>query len=165
MSEEAPKPEYHSFGSDAEFQAAVDALLMQNGRELRIFEADGSALKLNTPDRLALLETFLRTSRTRRIQMVVHDTEHLLRHCPRMMNFLKLFNHSVQINRTHDAIRNLQDAFMVLDAQHYVRRPLAARSRGAIGLHDENEAQAMRARFLEIWSASYPGVASTTAGL
>jgi hypothetical protein len=82
-----------------------------------------------------------------------------------MMNFLKLFNHSVQVNRTHDAIRNLQDAFMVLDTQHYVRRPLAARSRGAIGLHDEPEAQAMRSRFLEIWSASYPGLATTTAGL
>jgi hypothetical protein len=97
--------------------------------------------------------------------MVLHDTEHVTRLCPRMMNFLKLFSHTVQINRTHEEIRNLQDAFMVLDAQHYVRRPMAGRMRGAIGLHDENEAQVMRSRFLEIWAASYPGVASTTAGL
>ena len=37
--------------------------------------------------------------------------------------------------------------------------------RGAIGLNDETEALAMRSRFQEIWSASYPGVASTTVSL
>jgi len=42
---------------------------------------------------------------------------------------------------------------------------LAEFYRGAIGLNDEADALAMRARFLEIWSASYPGVASTTVGL
>jgi hypothetical protein len=165
MSEEGANPEYQPFSGDAEFQLAVDRLLTQHGRELRIFETDGKALKLNSPERLALLEAFLRGSRTRRIQLALHDTEHIVRHCPRMMHFLRLFNHVVQINRTHEEIRNLQDAFMVLDAQHYVRRPLASSTRGAIGLYDENEAQTMRSRFLEIWTASYPGVSSTTAGL
>jgi hypothetical protein len=165
MSAEAPKPEYRAFSGDAEFQAAVDQILAQEGRELRIFESDGQALKLNSTARLASLEAFLRASRTRRIQMVVHDIDYLTRSCPRMMDFLKRFNHVMQINRTHETIRTLQDAFIVLDALHYVRRPLAARSRGAIGLNDETEAQAMRSRFLEIWSASYPGVSSTTAGL
>ena len=165
MSEEAPKVEYRTFSGDADFQAAVEQLLAQDGRELRIFESDGQALKLNSTARLASLEAFLRASRTRRIQMVVHDTDHLTRSCPRMMEFLRRFNHVLQINRTHDSIRTLQDAFIVLDAMHYVRRPLAARTRGAIGLNDETEAQAMRSRFLEIWSASDPGVSSTTAGL
>lgn len=165
MSGEAPKPEYRSFSGDAEFQLAVDQLLVQAGRELRIFEPDGKALRLNAPARLALLEAFLRASRTHRIQIVVHDIEHLTKECPRMMDFLKRFNHAMQINRTHEEIRSLQDAFMVLDAAHYVRRPVAGRTRGAIGLNDEPEALAMRSRFLEIWAASYPGIASTTVGL
>ena len=165
MSGQAPNPEYRSFNGAAEFQLAVDQLLGQNGRELRIFEPDGSALRLNEPARIALLESFLRVSRTRRILMVVHETEHLTRRCPRMMDFLKRFNHAIQINRTHEEIRNLQDAFMVLDAAHYLRRPVSGRMRGAIGLGDEPEALLMRSRFLEIWAASYPGVASTTVGL
>lgn len=165
MSVELPAPEYRAFSGDAEFQAAVDQLLVQEGRELRIFEPDGSALRLNSAARLAQLEAFLRASRTRRIQMVLHDTEHVTRHCPRMMGLLKRFNHAMQINRTDDQIRSLQDAFLVLDAVHYVRRPVASRTRGAIGLNDENEGLAMRSRFLEIWSASFPGVASTTVGL
>ena len=165
MSEETPKTEYQRFEGEAEFQQALDRFLSLPGRELRLFDPDLKALRLNSPARVAQLDSFLRGSRTRKIYIVVHHTDHLTRHCPRMLGLLKLFTHVIQINRTHEEIRNLQDAFMVLDGQHYLRRPLAEHFRGAIGLHDETEALAMRSRFQEIWSASYPGVASTTVGL
>ena len=165
MSQDDTKSEYQRFEGEADFQQAVDRFLSQPGRELRLFDRDLKAMRLNSPERIAQLENFLRGSRTRRIYIVVHHTEHLTRHCPRMLALLKLFNHAIQINRTHEEIRNLQDAFLVLDAQHYLRRPVADHFRGAIGLHDETEALAMRSRFQEIWSASYPGVSSTTVGL
>jgi hypothetical protein len=165
MSDEKPKIEYQRFESQGDFQLALDRFLEQPGRELRLFDPDLKSLQLNSPARIAQLEKFLRASRTRKIYIAVHNTEHLTRYCPRMMELLKLFTHSIQINRTHEEISNLQDAFLVLDAQHYLRRPVAVHFRGAIGLHDETEALSMRSRFQEIWSASYPGVASTTVGL
>jgi hypothetical protein len=82
-----------------------------------------------------------------------------------MMVLLARFAHAIQVNRTHEEIRNVQDAFLVLDAVHYVRRPVASFFRGAIGLGDQNEGLAMRSRFMEIWAASYPAVSGTTAGL
>jgi hypothetical protein len=165
VTEEKPNPEYERFEGEAEFQKALDRFLELRGRELRLFDPDLKALRLNSPARIAQLDRFLRGSRTRRIYIVVHDTDHLTRQCPRMLGLLKLFTHAIQINRTHEEIRNLQDAFLVLDAQHYLRRPVAGYFRGAIGLHDETEALGMRSRFQEIWSASYPGVPSTTVGL
>jgi hypothetical protein len=96
---------------------------------------------------------------------VLHETDHLTRHCPRAMTLLARFSHAIQINRTHEEIREVQDAFLVLDAAHYVRRPVAAQFRGAMGLNDDTEALAMRGRFQEIWSASYPAVSASTAGL
>jgi hypothetical protein len=42
---------------------------------------------------------------------------------------------------------------------------VAAFFRGAMGLGDETEGLAMRGRFMEIWSASFPAVSSTTVGL
>ena len=165
MSEEKPQTEYQRFEGEGEFQTALDLLLEQPGRELRLFDPDLKALRLNSPARIAQLTAFLRASRTRKIYVVVHDIEHLTRHCPRMLGLLKLFTHAIQINRTHEEVRNLQDSFLVLDAQHYLRRPVAEHFRGAIGLNDETEALVMRSRFQEIWSASYPGVASTTVGL
>ena len=165
MSEEKPQTEYQRFEGEGEFQQAVDRLLEQPGRELRIFDPDLASLRLSSPARIARLEKFLRFSRTRRIYIVVHHTEPLTRRSPRMMELLKLFTHAIQINQTHEEIRNLQDAFMVLDAQHYLRRPVADFLRGAIALNDDTEALAMRSRFQEIWSSSFPGVSSATLGL
>jgi len=165
VSDEKPTAEYQRFEGEAEFQLALDRLLEQSGRELRLFDTDLKPLRLNSPARIAQLERFLRASRTRRIYIVVHHTDHVTRTCPRMLDLLKLFAHAIQINRTHEEIRNLQDAFLVLDAQHYLRRPVAQMFRGALGLHDETEALAMRSRFQEIWSSSFPGVSSATLGL
>ncbi len=156
---------YQRFDSEADFQAAVDRLLLQPGRELRIFDATLAALKLNSPARIELLRAFLAASQTHRIYMAVHDTDHVANHCPRMMNLLALNSHAVQIYRTSEGIRNLQDSFIVLDSSHYVRRPVGRFFRGAAGIGDEAEAQAMRGRFQEIWNASLPGASSTTSGL
>ena len=156
---------YERFDTAAGFQAAVERLLAQPGRELRIFDPDGSALRLNDSARIESLANFLLASRTRRLSMAVHETDHLTRQCPRLMTLLARFSHAVQIHRTHEQIREIQDSFLVLDANHYVRRPVAAFYRGAMGLADENEALAMRSRFMEIWEASYPAVSGTTVGL
>jgi len=165
LSAEAPQAEYLQFETEADYQRAADRLLAAPGRELRIFDPDLSSLKLNAPPRVEQLRQFLAASRTRRIYIAVHDPGHLTRECPRMMALLARFSHAIQINRTHEEIRKIQDSFLVLDAQHYVRRPVAAFFRGAMGLGDENEGQAMRSRFMEIWGASYPAVSSTTLGL
>lgn len=156
---------YERFDTRADFQAAVDRLLEQPGRELRVFDPDLASLRLNDPGRIEKLERFLVASRTRRLYVAVHETDHLTRQCPRMMALLARYGHAIQVNRTHEEIRNVQDAFLVLDAAHYVRRPAAAFFRGAIGLADENEGLAMRNRFMEIWAASYPAVSGTTSGL
>jgi hypothetical protein len=156
---------YERFDTSEGFQAALERLLQQPGRELRVFDPDGSALRLNDTARIGLIEGFLHGSRTRRLYMVLHDPQYVQRYCPRMMSLLGRYNHAIQIHRTHEEIRELPDAFLVLDSVHYVRRPVAAHFRGAIGLGDETEALAMRGRFSEIWAASYPAVSSTTMGL
>ena len=156
---------YERFDTNEGFQAAVDRLLAQPGRELRVFDPDGAALRLNDSGRIERIQQFLQASRTRRLYIVLHDPQYVQRQCPRMMGLLARYAHAIQINRTHEEIRELQDSFMVLDSAHYLRRPVAAFFRGAIGLADEPEALAMRGRFNEIWSASYPAVSSTTVGL
>lgn len=162
---EPAAPDYQRFETEADFQSAVDRLLGQAGRELRVFDPDLQALRLNEPARIERLEQFLLVSRTRRLYIVLHEPDYLTRRCPRMMRLLARFAHVIQVNRTHNEIRELQDAFLVLDAEHYVRRPVSRFFRGAIGIHDETEALAMRSRFGEIWSASFPAVSATTLGL
>jgi hypothetical protein len=162
---EPPKPQYERFEDEESFQQAVDRLLEQSGRELRIFDPDLSGLRLNLPGRIARFQRFLAGSRTRRIYLAIHDTGYVSKYCPRMRDLLMRYAHAIQIQQTDEEIRELQDAFFVLDANHYVRRPVARFWRGAIGIGDESEALSMRARFFEIWAASYPAVSPTTLGL
>ena len=156
---------YERFDSASGFEAALDRLLQTPGRELRVFGSDLAELRLNSPPRIARLEAFLLESRTHRIFIAMHEPDHLVQHCPRLLDLLRRFSHAMQIHQTIDEIRMLQDSFLVLDANHYLRRPLAGRHRGALGIHDETEALAMRARFAEIWEASLPAVSATTLGL
>lgn len=163
--ETSPKTEYQPFDGEAEFQQAVSRLLAAPGRELRVFDPNLAALRLNDPARIEQLTAFLMESRTRRIFIALHDPDHVTRECPRMMSLLARYAHAIQVHRTHEEIRGIQDSFLVLDQAHYVRRPVAQFTRGALGLHDEAEALAMRGRFQEIWSASFPGVSASTLGL
>ena len=156
---------YERFDTAEGFHAAVNRLLAQPGRELRIFDPDGAALRLNDPARVGALERFLQESRTRRLYIALHDPQPLQKNCPRMMGLLARYSHAIQVNRTHEEIGELQDAFLVLDSAHYVRRPVATAFRGALGFGDETEALAMRGRFNEIWTASFPAVSATTLGL
>ena len=165
MSDDKPKPEYERFDTEAAWHQAIDRLLGLAGRELRVFDPDLTSLRLNSPERIERMEDFLQASRTRRLFIACHDAEHLARRCPRMMGLLARYAHAIQVNRTQEEIKGIQDSFLVLDASHYARRPVAAYYRGALGLNDESEALAMRSRFLEIWAASFPGVSSTTVGL
>jgi hypothetical protein len=165
MNDDTPQTEYLQFDGETQFQQAVDRLLEAPGRELRIFDPDLAALRLNSPERIERLKAFLLASRTRRVFIALHRPDHLTRECPRMMSLLARFAHAIQIQCTHEEIRDLQDSFLVLDQAHYVRRPVAQFYRGALGLHDETEALAMRGRFQEIWSASFPGVSANTLGL
>jgi hypothetical protein len=158
-------PIYERFETNEGFQGCIERLLGQPGRELRVFDPDGAALRLNDATRIETLQSFLLASRTRRIYLVMHSTDHVTRQCPRLLTLLRRFSHAMQINRTNEEIREVQDSFLLLDSMHYVRRPVAALFRGAMGLGDENEGQALRGRFGEIWSASTPAVSSTTIGL
>lgn len=163
--QDTPQTEYVRFDTNAGLQTAIDRLLAQPGRELRIFDPDLSVFRLNSPERIEAMRAFLAASRTARLYIVVHDPDPLIRTCPRLINLLSLYTHAIQINRTGEEIRELQDSFAVLDRNHYVRRPVARFFRGAMGIHDESEALVMRSRFEEIWNSSYPAVSGTTAGL
>lgn len=159
------EPAYQRFDTQADYQLAVNRLLACSGRELRLFDPDLASLGVNSPARVAQFEAFLAAGRMHRLFIALHDTDHLTRYCPRMMDLIQRYAHAIEVRRTHEEIRHAQDAFMVLDRSHYVRRPVAKYFRGAIGIQDDTEALAMHSRFMEIWSASYQAVSGSTSGL
>jgi len=107
-------------------------------------------LRLNSPARIAQLDNFLRASRTHKIYMVVHDTDHLMRQCSAHAGPAQALHarDPDQPNARGDpqpaGLRSWCSMRSITCAGRW-----PTRFRGAIGLNDETEALAMRSRFQE----------------
>ncbi|MGB7540481.1 MAG: hypothetical protein WBM28_00495 [Burkholderiales bacterium] len=149
----------------SEYLDGFNRLLGLVRRELRIFDPDLSGLGMNLPPRIEALARFLRESRAHCIYIAIHDTEHVTKHCPRLLTLLGSYSAGMFIHQTLGDAAKVQDCFVLADNDHLVRRPVRAQARGVLVLNDPDECQPMHQRFGEIWEASVPGVSANTTGL
>lgn len=160
-----PQPKRRLIDTRSEYVAAFDELVAGVRRELRVFDPDGVQLDLNATVRAERLRQFLLASRDNRLYFVVHDPDYLQRHCSRLMRLLAEFSAVIAIHQTEGEATRAQDCFVLSDLEHFVRRPVAAATRGAYAINEFNEARAIRERFDEIWQSSFPTISATTLGL
>ena len=160
-----PQPENFILTTRREYRDGVERLVRLVQFELRIFDPDLADLDMNTPQKCELLRAFLLRERDNRLYIAVHNTDHIRKYCPRVMNLLRQFSDRIFINQTQDDAAGLQDCFVLADKLHIVRRLVRAQPRGSLKLNDDREGQGMYTRFCEIWESSFPAVAATTVGL
>ena len=160
-----PQPERRILDTRREYLDAFDQLLLVVRHELRIFDPDTVQLELNAPQRLESLRRFLLASRDHRLYVAVHDTDHITRHSPRVMQLLAEFSAQIAVNQTEGDAARAADCFVLADMDHFVRRPVAGAARGVYALNEFHEARLFRERYDEIWHSSVPAVSATTLGL
>jgi hypothetical protein len=160
-----PQPQRKLLTSLREYLEACDELFAGAHRELRIFDPDGAQLQLNTPARIDTLRRFLLASRDSRLLIAVHDPDHLRLRAPRFLTLLSEFSASTAVHQTEGEALHAQDCFVLADAQHFVRRPVAGAARGVYVRNDMKETRPIRDRFDEIWQCSFQAISATTLGL
>lgn len=167
MTEESgsPQPERVLLSTRSEYLEAMERLLGLAQKELRIFDADFSELKIDAPRTNELLRVFLLRGRENRLYIAVHGTDYIRRYCPRLLQLLQQFSDRVFIHQTQGDAARAQDCFVLADRLHCVRRPVQAQARAALRFNDEHESQGLLLRFTEIWDSSVPAVSATTSGL
>lgn len=161
----APSPEWQVIGSAAEYTAGIAHMIALARSELRIFDPDGHQLGLNRQDRIAALEHFVGGDPQRRVFLALQSAEHLPRDCPRFIELLRFRTEQIAVHQTEGDAARVQDCFVIADAEHCVRRPVAAQPRGVIILNDARDVALQRERFDEIWASSASAVSATTIGL
>jgi hypothetical protein len=161
---EEPAPEHRKLEGNLEYEKALDTLFARTGRKLRIFDRMlGTAY--SSTGRHDLLRRFLLTSRTRTVQIVLHDVSNLQRDCPRLIDLLRQFSHALSIHETELQAKGVYDPFAVMDDRDYLHRFHYDDTRGLLGLDDPHAARGFVQRFEELWEASSPAVSGTTLGL
>ncbi len=161
----SPQPERLLLSTRREYLDALARLIGLARRELRIFDADFSDLKIDSPQTHELVHAFLLRHRDNRLYIAVHDTGYMRNYCPRLLDLLRRFSERMFIHQTQGDAARAQDSFVLADKLHVVRRPVQAQPRATLRLYDEQESQGIYLRFSEIWDSSPPAVSATTSGL
>ena len=151
--------------SVADYVAALDAVCAAAQHTLSIFEKNYEDIGFNSEARYDTLRHFLLASQNNRLQLLAHDTQHLIRYCPRMMMLLREFGHSMFIYQTPPHMLNVTEPFAVADDAHYVRRYHFDDTRGLLARNDPEGARLLNSRFREMWASSHSGASPTRLGL
>ncbi|TAJ79557.1 MAG: hypothetical protein EPO42_05730 [Gallionellaceae bacterium] len=149
----------------ADYVAALDELCGLAQHSLYIFENDFDNLGFNNEARYTKMRNFLLSSPNVRLHLLAHDSQPLVRFCPRIMMLMRQFSHSMHIYQTPPHLRNVSEPFAVADEKHFVRRFHFDDARGIFAQNDHEGARLLKSRFEEMWASSHPSATATTLGL
>lgn len=158
-------PEHRKIEALSDYALAVDEIIRQASRSLKIFDINLRGAGFNSPARIELLEHFFHLNRANRFTLVLHDTNHLQSECPRLVNLLRLFSHASSVYQTTEEARSASDPFIVADDTHYLHRFHHDYPRALLALNDPEGALDLSRRYGEILNASEPSAPATTLGL
>lgn len=168
MSEAQPKEMergYRQISGTAESLAAIDEVIGTAQRNIRVFDITLQLRGFNSPARAELLRKFFVAGRVHKLQIALHETEHLARECPRLLMLLRQFPMSIEIHRTVAQARDAPDPFVIADDHSVWHQLHFQQPRAIVALHSPADATPILQRFGEIWDLSEPAVSATTLGL
>jgi hypothetical protein len=162
---EPPEPRLVELATLAEQCTAIDQLVALAQHRIRVFDQDLSQTGWNQPARVDRLAAFLRDTRGRRLDIIVHDTTYLETACPRMLKLLRAYSYAMTIYRTGAEARHATDPLLIVDDRHYLHRFHLELPRAAMGIEQPEQTRLLAIRFDEIWATGEPGINATVLGL
>jgi len=158
-------PRHTMLNGEAEYEAAIDTVIEHAERTLHLFDTDLATGGFGSSRRYEGLRSFLTKHRANRIVIVLHETDHITRYYPRLMQLLKLHSHAMTILQTQEHGRIANDPLVIADAMHYVHRFHADSARALLALDDPAGGHQLEERFAQLEEAATPTVFSDTLGL
>ncbi len=158
-------PQHTMLNGEAEYEAAIDTVIEHAEHTLHIFDIDLSTGGYGTSKRCELLRSFLSRHRANRIVFVLHETDYLARHHPRLIQLLKLHSHAMSILQTQEHARIASDPLVIADATHYVHRFHADSARALLALGDPAGGRQLEDRFTQLEESASQTAFAVTLGL
>ena len=147
------------------YEAATALLIGRARRELRIFDPNlgrGGYQSIQVHD---LLSRFLIADRQNRLTIIMHDSEFLTSHCPRMIQLLRHYAHAMTISLTEGRAQAAQDAFVLADDGDYLHRFHVDHARFKYQLDNKVAAKPLHERFGQLQEASHVRLSAVSLGL
>lgn len=153
------------FASEAEYRAAIDAVIARATRELRVFDHDLERMRLDDKARADALTEFLATSPARRLLVVVHESRFVQARAARLQALVRRFPNAVDIRESAAELKRVAECFVLADTAHGAVRFHRDHARGKLLIDAPGAVRLYLQHFDELWESATPCVSATTLGL
>ncbi len=143
---------------------ALDGLLTEARRQLRILDQDLRGQGWETPARPARLRDFLRADRARRVEILLHRSDYLTGHLPLMMRLLRDYPEQLEV-RVYEALPDSAQAYVLGDDRLVLYRHRVDAWAGRFDPQDPGGVTLLATRFQADWSRIAGGLGYTPLGL
>ncbi len=110
------------FNTPVEYAEALDSLLAQAKRSIRIYDWDLSDGRYERPARVKLFNDFCRRGGNRQIRILLADDAYLTRYAGQMMHLLTVWGHMLEIRVRDSDPPPAEDCFVLVDETGVLRR-------------------------------------------
>lgn len=147
------------------YEAALDLVIAQAEGELQIFDQDFVHGDYAGSRRFELLFEFLSRNPLSKLTIILQNTEHFIKNCPRLFELLKLYGHKIVVYETNGHAKIAKDCFVIADKRHYCRRFHIDQARFKYAFDDAEECANLQTRFDELLDETAEVVSVTKLGL
>lgn len=153
------------FASEAEYRAAIDAVIARAAREVRVFDHDLERMHLEDKTRADALAAFLAAAPANRLRVVVHEPRFVQARAARLQTLLRRFPHAVDIRESAAEYKHIAECFVLADEMHGAVRFHRDHARGKLLLDIPASVCLYLQHFDELWASATPCLSATTLGL
>lgn len=147
------------------YAQAIDLVIQQAQKTLLIFDQDFSHGDYASIARHQSLQQYLSRDIHTKLVIILHQSEHLMAHCPRLIELLKIYGHKMIVYITNDSAKVAKDCFIIADEMHYVKRIHIDQARFKYAFEDAETCASLNMRFNELLEETSHTFSPTLLGL
>lgn len=155
---------YRRLTTRSQARDALDQTLSETRHTLRLFDDRGEFFGFERRVFSETLFSLLAGNGEARVRLVLHETEHVERNCPRLVALVRSFSPRLQILRTDASIRGYSRGFVLADEAVVLRRAHFEQSLTFVD-YDEKAIGAAATLFEEILGHATVAIGSHVTGL
>lgn len=147
------------------YAQAIDLVIQQAQKTLLVFDQDFSHGDYASIARHQSLQQFLSRDAHTQLTIILHQSEFLTAHCPRLLELLSTYGHKMTVYLTNDSAKVAKDCFVIADDVHYVKRIHIDQARFKYAFDDAETCASLHMRFDELLEETSHTLSPTQLGL
>ena len=153
------------FETPPDYVSALNTLLAQANRLVRIYDWDLFGGGYETPARIQLLTDFCKVGMGRQVRILLADDAYLKRDAGQMMNLVRVWGHVLQVRVRDSEPSPATDCFVLVDERGALKRFDKDNAKGVMYPNSRSDVVDLGLRFDSEWDRAPKRVSAYTLGL